>query len=127
LGDGGALVFVLDTPGGQLLYQDTSGCWTPILRDLHPEVAILAAAGRGNLDGEPIQGSLAQFVAAEARLLGPRRVVLAHHDDWLPGFTNGDLDVAPVREELARAVPSAELIELGYLSGAEILTSSPSR
>lgn len=127
LGDGGALVFVLDTPAGRLLYQDTSGCWTPILRDLHPDVAILAAAGRGNLDGEPIQGSLAKFVAAEARLLGPRRVVLAHHDDWLPGFTSGDLDVTPVREALARAVPRAELVELGYAAGAEVLASLPSR
>jgi L-ascorbate metabolism protein UlaG (beta-lactamase superfamily) len=123
LGDGGALVFVLDTPAGRLLYQDTSGCWTPILRDLHPDVAILAAAGRGNLDGEPIQGSLAQFVAAEARLLGPRRVVLAHHDDWLPGFTDGDLDVTPIRDHLARTVPSTELVELDYLSASDVLTS----
>jgi L-ascorbate metabolism protein UlaG (beta-lactamase superfamily) len=127
LGDGGALVFVVATPAGRLLYQDTSGCWTPILRDLHPDVAILAAAGRGNLDGEPIQGSLAQFVAAEARLLGPRRVVLAHHDDWLPGFTTGNLDVTPVREALARALPSAELTELDYASAAEVLTSLPAR
>ena len=121
LGDGGALVFVLETPAGRLLYQDTSGCWTPILRDLRPDVAILAAAGRGNLDGEPIQGSLAEFVAAEARLLRPRRVVLAHHDDWLPGFTNGDLDAAPIRAELARALPGTELLELGYQSGTDVL------
>ena len=92
--------------------------------DLHPDVAILAAAGRGNLDGEPIQGSLAQFVGAEARLLAPRRVVLAHHDDWLPGFTNGDLDVTPIRHELARTSPDTELIELDYMSASEVLTSS---
>ncbi len=122
LGDGGALVFVLDTPAGRLLYQDTSGCWTPVLRDLSPDVAILAAAGRGNLDGEPIQGTLAQFVAAEARLLQPRRIVLSHHDDWLPGFTSGDLDVAPVRAELTRALPAAELLELGYTSGTDVFS-----
>jgi L-ascorbate metabolism protein UlaG (beta-lactamase superfamily) len=120
LGDGGALVFVLDTPAGRLLYQDTSGCWTPVLRELRPDVAILAAAGRGNLDGEPIQGTLAQFVAAEARLLQPRRVVLSHHDDWLPGFTSGDLDVMPVRAELRRALPRADLLELGYTSGTDV-------
>jgi L-ascorbate metabolism protein UlaG (beta-lactamase superfamily) len=119
-GDGGALVFVLDTPAGRLLYQDTSGCWTPVLRDLSPDVAILAAAGRGNLDSEPIQGTLAQFVAAEARLLQPGRVVLSHHDDWLPGFTSGNLDVAPVRAELTRALPRVDLLELGYTSGTDV-------
>jgi L-ascorbate metabolism protein UlaG (beta-lactamase superfamily) len=127
LGDGGALVFVLDTPAGRLLYQDTSGCWTPVLRELQPDVAILAAAGRGNLDGEPIQGTLAQFVAAEARLLQPRRVVLSHHDDWLPGFTSGNLDVAPVRAELAHALPHTDLLELGYTSGTDVFAAPPTR
>ena len=120
-GDGGALVYVLDTPAGRLLYQDTSGAWTPVLRELRPDVAILAAAGRGNLDGEPIQGSLAQFVGREAALLRPRRVVLSHHDDWLPGFTSGDLDVGPVRAELARVAPAADLLELGYVTAAPVL------
>ena len=46
------------------------------MRDLRPDVAILAAAGRGNIDGEPIQGSLAEFMAREADLLRPRRVIL---------------------------------------------------
>lgn len=127
LGDGGPLVYVLETPLGRLLYQDTSGAWTPILRELRPDVAILAAAGRGNLDGEPIQGSLAQFVAREARLCAPRRVVLAHHDDWLPGFTAGDLDVAPIRAELAAAAPGSELLELGYWSGTEVFAGLRSR
>ena len=63
-GDGGALVFLIETPDGSLLYQDTSGHWTGILHDLRPDVAILAAAGRGNVDGEPVQGSLADFVGA---------------------------------------------------------------
>jgi L-ascorbate metabolism protein UlaG (beta-lactamase superfamily) len=119
-GDGGALVYVLDTPDGRLLYQDTSGHWTGILRDLRPDVAILAAAGRGNIDGEPIQGSLAQFVAREAELLGPRRVVLAHHDDWLPGFSVAT-DIGPIRDALGKVVPDAELLDLGYVDGTQIL------
>jgi hypothetical protein len=102
------------------LSQDTSGHWSRILGDLRPDVAIVAAAGRGNVDGEPIQGSLAQFVAREVELLQPRRVVLSHHDDWLPGFSVAT-DVAPIRDELARVAPGAELIELGYLDGTEIL------
>ena len=118
-GDGGALVYLFDTPEGSLLYQDTSGHWSGVLHDLRPDVAILAAAGRGNIDGEPIQGSLAQFVARQADLIRPDRVVLSHHDDWLPGFSV-DTDVEPIRDELARAVPRAQLLELGYVDGTEI-------
>jgi L-ascorbate metabolism protein UlaG (beta-lactamase superfamily) len=119
-GDGGALVYVFDTPDGTVLYQDTSGHWSEILRGLRPDVAIVAAAGRGNIDGEPIQGSLAQFVAREVELLGPERVVLSHHDNWLPGFSV-DTDIAPIRDELARVAPQTKLLELGYLDGTQIL------
>jgi hypothetical protein len=79
----------------------------------------VAAAGRGNIDGEPIQGSLAQFVARQASLLRPRRVVLSHHDDWFPGFS-APATIAPIREELARLVPGTVLEELGYLDGHEL-------
>jgi L-ascorbate metabolism protein UlaG (beta-lactamase superfamily) len=119
-GDGGALLYLIDAPDGRLLYQDTSGHWTGILEDLRPDVAILAAAGRGNIDGEPIQGSLAAFVAREAELLGPRRVVLSHHDDWLPGFSVAT-DVGPIRDALGKVVPDVKLVELGYLDATEIL------
>lgn len=113
-GDGGALVYVFDTPDGRVLFQDTSGHWSGILRDLRAEVAILAAAGRGNIDGQPIQGSLAQFVARQVDLLRPRSVVLCHHDDWLPGFSI-DTDVEPIREAIARCAPGTALLDLGYL------------
>ena len=120
-GDGGALVYVLETPDGNLFYQDTSGHWTGILDRLPPiDVAILAAAGRGNVDGEPIQGSLAQFVAGQAELLAPSKVVLGHHDNWLPGFSV-DTDVGPIRDKLAARLPDTELVELGYLDGTIIL------
>jgi L-ascorbate metabolism protein UlaG (beta-lactamase superfamily) len=119
-GDGGALLYLFETPDGTVLYQDTSGHWSGILDSLRPDVAILAAAGRGNIDGEPIQGSLAEFVARLAERLQPRRLVLCHHDDWLPGFSV-DTDVAPIRAALARAEPAPELLELGYLDATEIL------
>ena len=118
-GDGGALVYVFDTPDGQLFYQDTSGHWTGIVHGLRPDVAIIAAAGRGNIDGEPIQGSLAQFVARQAALLRPRRVVLGHHDDWFPGFSAGT-DLTPIREELTRFTPGVVLEELSYLDGHDV-------
>jgi len=123
-GDGGALVYFFETPEGSLLYQDTSGCWSGLLRDLRPDVAILAAAGRGNLDGEPIQGSLVQFIAREVELLQPRRVVLSHHDDWLPGFSRA-VEIAPIRAKLARAAPATELVEMGYLAGYPLFADLP--
>ncbi|MFN0029632.1 MAG: MBL fold metallo-hydrolase [Acidimicrobiales bacterium] len=118
-GDGHTLVYLFDTPDGTLLYQDTSGHWSGIVADLRPDVAIIAAAGRGNVDGEPIQGSLAQFVARQAALLRPARVILSHHDDWLPGFSIAT-DVEPIREELQRWLPGAELAEPGYMDGFDV-------
>lgn len=62
-GDGGALVFVVETSEGSLLFQDSIGCWSGVLGAQAPDVAILAVAGRGNRDGEPVQGTTADFVA----------------------------------------------------------------
>jgi hypothetical protein len=75
-GDGGALAYLFETPVGSILWKDTSGHWAAVLRDLRPDVAILAAAGRANIDGEPVQGSLAEFIAQEVELLHPRQVLL---------------------------------------------------
>jgi len=123
-GDGGALIYLFETPQGTLLYQDTSGHWSGILRDLRPDVAILAAAGRGTIDGEPIQGSLAEFMARQADLLRPRRMILSHHDDWLPGFSI-PTRIAPIHEALSRRVPRTELAELEYLSGYPLFEGLP--
>ncbi len=119
-GDGGALVFLIETPDGSVFYQDTSGHWSGIIGGLTADVAILAAAGRANIDGQPIQGSLVEFVAAQATLLDPRSVILAHHDNWLPGFSV-PTDVQPIRAALAAAMPDTDLLELGYLSNTTIL------
>ena len=115
-GDGGALVYVFETSQGTVLYQDTSGHWSGILSDLRPDVAILAAAGRGNADGEPVQGSLAQFVARQAWLVRARHIILCHHDDWLPGFSTAT-ETEPIRDEVARWLPGSEISDLTYLDG----------
>ena len=116
-GDGGALVFVIETPDGSIFYQDTSGHWTGILDRLPDiDVAILAAAGRGNIDGDPIQGSLAQFVAGQAEMLQPSKVVLGHHDNWLPGFSV-DTDTAPIKAALEAVLPDVIVLEPGYVDG----------
>ena len=119
-GEGGALAYLVETPLGSILWKDTSGHWTGILRDLRPDAALLAAAGRGNIDGEPIQGTLAQFVAREADLLSPQRIVLGHHDDWNPPVSS-PTDMEPIERELSRQAPSVELVQMDYLEGYPIL------
>lgn len=119
--EGGAFAFLIETPEGTILWKDTSGHWTGILQGLRPDVAILAASGRGNVDGEPMQGSLAQFIAREVELLRPRRVILDHHDDWMPPVTSAT-DVEPIRMELARRASGVELVEMGYLEGYPVLS-----
>lgn len=117
-GDGGALLFEIDSPDGRILYQDTSGHWSGIIERLRPDVAILAAAGRANVDGEPVQGSLIQFLVDEVTALQPRRVMLCHHDDWLPGFSV-PTDMGPIREAFA-GLPT-ELVEADHLERVRLL------
>jgi L-ascorbate metabolism protein UlaG (beta-lactamase superfamily) len=121
-GDGGALLYLFETPEGSLLFQDTSGHWSGILGGLRPDVAILAAAGRGNIDGEPIQGSLADFLGRQVAALRPRRLFLSHHDDWLPGFSVAT-EMEPLRAAVAAASPESELLEPGYLAATDVFGS----
>jgi len=115
MNDGGPLVYLIETPEGSIFYQDTTGGWTGVVSQLQADTAILAASARANVDGEPVQGSLAGFVATEAKLLGARKAVLGHHDNWMPPITNGDFDTAPIREQLGRECPGTEFIERMYL------------
>jgi L-ascorbate metabolism protein UlaG (beta-lactamase superfamily) len=121
-GDGGALVFLFQLPDGTVLFQDTSGHWSGVLADLKADVAIFAAAGRANIDGEPIQGTLAEFIGQQALAVQPSTVVLGHHDDWLPGFSI-PTDTTPIRDEIASVASGTTLLEPGYLAASEILTS----
>jgi L-ascorbate metabolism protein UlaG (beta-lactamase superfamily) len=125
-GDGGALLYLFETSEGTLLYQDTSGHWSGILDGLRPDVAILAAAGRGNIDGEPIQGSLAHFVGRQVAAVRPRRVLFSHHDDWLPGFSV-PTEMAPLRAAVAAASPETELLEPGYLEATDLFAGLTAR
>jgi L-ascorbate metabolism protein UlaG (beta-lactamase superfamily) len=121
LTDGGPLVYLIETPEGSIFFQDSSGCWTGVMRDLSADVAILAAAGRPNVDGEPNQGSMAQFLAMEAKALGARTVVIGHHDDWMPPVTSADFDMKAVRKQLASDVPGASLLAPAYLEPVRLL------
>lgn len=118
-GDGGALVFLVQTSEGTVLFQDSIGCWSGVLGGETPDVAILAVAGRGNRDGEPVQGSTAEFVAEQAAALGARTVIPCHHDDWLPGFSR-PIDTTPIRGAIERAAPGTRLLDLGYADGHHV-------
>jgi hypothetical protein len=120
LSDGGPLVFLIETPDASVFFQDTSGCWTGVLSQIRADTAIVAASARANVDGEPVQGSMAGFLAMETKLLGARKVILGHHDNWMPPITSGEFDSAPLREQLAAQLPQAELIERGYLDPIKI-------
>ncbi len=119
--DGGPLVYLIETPAGSIFYQDTSGCWSSVLRDLRADVAILAVSGRPNMDGEPFQGSFAQFLSMEAGWLQAKTIMFGHHDNWT-GQTSGyqGWDLSPVREELRRALPGVTIVEDGYLAGTRL-------
>jgi L-ascorbate metabolism protein UlaG (beta-lactamase superfamily) len=112
--DGGALAYLIETPQGSILWKDTSGHWSGILGGLSPDIALLAAAGRGNVNGEPVQDSLAGFIASEVEILRPRKVALCHHDNWMPPLTF-PTDIEPIKHELARRTPGVELIQMPYL------------
>jgi L-ascorbate metabolism protein UlaG (beta-lactamase superfamily) len=107
--DGGQLAYELSTPEGSILFSSSAGCWSGIFAGLRPDLAILAVAGRPNLDGEPFQGSQAQFIATEVELLEPKAVAFCHHDAWMPPIPA--VDLAPVVAELrvrAGHVPIAQ-------------------
>lgn len=118
---GGAIDFLIDTPDGTIFFQDSMGYWSGVYSKLpgltgdeaRVDLAILAAAGRGNIDGEPIQGSVEQFIAGECELLRPRQVILSHHDNFGGVAGAPDLtDLTPVREALGRVTPRPEVVTI---------------
>ncbi len=119
--DGGALDYLITTPEGTIYFQDSMGYWTGVMRSVQTDIAILAASGRGNIDGEPIQGSVEQFVAGEVQMLQPKQVILGHHDNWIGMPDVPDIaDLSPVHDELKRVTPDVEVIEVGYLDGTTL-------
>jgi L-ascorbate metabolism protein UlaG (beta-lactamase superfamily) len=117
--DGGQLAYLLESPRGSLLVSASSGYWRGIFADLRPDVAILAAAGRPNLDGEPYQGSLADFLVEEADLLGRPRVVLCHHDPLLPPLMPA-VDVADAERRLRELLGPDRYVALEYGKPVEL-------
>ncbi|MEX2229938.1 MAG: MBL fold metallo-hydrolase [Dehalococcoidia bacterium] len=114
--DGGKLDYLVETPEGTIFFADSMGYWTGVLSDVRADVAILAAAGRGNIDGEPIQGAVEDFIERQVAMLKPSVVILGHHDNWTGIPDHPDVtDITPVRERLTRVAPRVSMLEPGYL------------
>jgi L-ascorbate metabolism protein UlaG (beta-lactamase superfamily) len=111
--DGGQLIYLISTPYGSLLWSASSGCWTPILRELRPDVALLALAGRPNVNGEPFQGTMAEFIVRQVEMLRPSKVVFCHHDAFLPPYMNGT-KIEAATEAVQSRTPWAELVTMTY-------------
>ena len=112
-----ALVFVLDTSQGSLLFQDSIGAWSGLLGRERPDVAILAAAGRPNRDGEPWQGTTAGFLAEEAAALEVPRVVPCHHKTR-PALATGRVPGPLPRVASIRVRPPSPALECRPDTGA---------
>lgn len=118
--DGGQLSYLLETPEGSIFVSASAGHWTGIVRDLRPDLAILALAGRPNVDGEPFQGSLADFLVTQVELLRPQQVVLCHHDALLPPLLP-PIDTGEALARLARDAGHARHVDLSYADPVPIL------
>ena len=117
--DGGQLMYLLETPDGAVLFSQSTGYWSGIIRDLRPDVAVLAITGRPNLDGEPFQGSLAEFVLGEVEVMRPDTVIFCHHDAWMPPIP--PVNVEPAERLLADKASKASVVTLGYSDPVPIL------
>jgi L-ascorbate metabolism protein UlaG (beta-lactamase superfamily) len=111
--DGGQLAYLLETDEVSVLVSASSGYWRGIFEGLRPDVAILAAAGRPNVDGEPYQGSLSKFLVEQAELLGRPKVALCHHDPLLPPLIL-PIDVRDAEEELQQALGADRYLTFAY-------------
>ncbi len=108
--DGGQLAYLLTTPEGSVLVSGSTGCWSGIYSQLRPDMALLSVAGRPNLDGEPYQGTKADFLLEQVEMLGhPKRVAFCHQESLLPGYLPDENFDAAV-QALADRAPDVEYV-----------------
>ncbi len=83
-------------------------------------MAILPSAGRGNIDGEPIQGSLVDFIDKEIELIKPKEIIFSHHDDWMPPSTKA-YNMKPIIESVNTKYPKIKITTMEYNKEIELL------
>ncbi len=118
--DGGQLAYILECPEGSILFSSSAGCWSGVLANLRPDLAVLAASGRPNVDGQPHQGSLASFLLAEVELLRPTQVMFSHHDALLPPIV-GATDTGEAEALLRANASYADVVSVDYGFPAPVL------
>jgi len=117
LHDGGQLAYLLTTTGGSMLVSASAGYWRGIFDGLRPDVALLSLGGRPNVDGEPFQGSSAQYMLEQVQLLHPERVAFCHHDPLFPGLPGVDIERAAAA---LRALGAGGYFEMEYATGLRL-------
>jgi L-ascorbate metabolism protein UlaG (beta-lactamase superfamily) len=116
--DGGPLAYIVEWDGFRLFWHDTPGmiqdAWEAAAK--YPaDLAILAAAAgfsTPNIDGEPQHDGVVPFVTGMADILKPGKVLLNHHDDWMPPVTF-HLDEGQFAEPLAGVGSKIEIRKVG--------------
>lgn len=81
--DGGQLIFNIIIDDKALLWSAHLGGYEGVLKSIEPkpQIAILAIAGRANLNGRPFIGSAAQFISKKIHWLGqPKQIIWCLHD-----------------------------------------------
>lgn len=82
--DGGQLMYNFLIDGAALLWSAHLGAYDGVVAAMEPKpkIAILAIAGRANLNGRPFNGSAADFALKMVKWLGePEKVVWCLHDE----------------------------------------------
>ena len=118
IGDGGVYAYLITTPDGSIFFKDTPGHWTGIMEGIDADVALLGVSGRPHVDGQTHQGSLAEFVIDECRMLNARRMIPCHHDNYMPGLS-GPFGTAELKAAVT-ANTDTEFVELDYSGGYDV-------
>lgn len=111
--DGGQLMFNFKIGEKALLWSAHLGGYEGILKELQPkpDIAIMAIAGRANLNGRPFDGSAAEFAAMKVGWLGnPAQVIWCLHDEAYVSLTMlahsvGEMFLRRDRLTLHRCIP----------------------
>jgi hypothetical protein len=115
--DGGQMMYNFVIDGKALLWNGHLGGYEGILESLKPkpDVAILAIAGRANLNGRPFDGSAADFAVQEVQWIGePAKVIWCLHDRGAinPKFINVKAATERVEKETKSSVIDLKPAEL---------------
>jgi len=116
--DGGQLSYLLTTSRGSVLVSGSAGYWRGIYSGLRPDLALLAVGGRPNVDGEPYQGSTAQFILEQVEALRPGRVALCHQDPLVPGLPG--VEIGGAVDLLRREASHCGRLGLEYATPVEL-------